>query len=583
MRSSSNTWAGTVGMGHNKAMRHLAGAALLLSMMLFLSALPSTPAKVADVPSVRLSLGGQGSVPWSMEAIKPGDHGTEVTVLQNTGSKDGTVLLWISNIKETDAAGDGAFLGQYMRFSIDAEGLCTEARFPCTIYELPEYPSSSSKIIIRSLPAGSSVTIHWTWEFLETGAPQNEAQGDGLSFDINYLLYEPPPAGEDYQWIWMEILGLGAVVGMNSTGHVVETVQVTDPSGAFRLTIPKGTRVVTEGGQLPSAIIMTTDAGAGGAVPDGWTKVGPAYVLSGYLEGTGTVNVLFIGQVGLTLGLDPSTVPEGTRMTSMFMLAADGQWAMVSGSSTMTSSSWEAWGIIGRTGTYTILASENASDHAFIEARDLTVRPGTSELWWPVVLATSTGKTVSVGATLTNHGDVVGNITISLFVDGEVMGSATVTLLPGESREVVLTADGLRDGDHQVRMAGLTSSFRTESTINWPAIVLVAAASWSLLMLMAAKLGRSRPEVPEAMMADRKDRVLVELGSRDLSFEELSQRTRLEDDDLLQALEVLWKEGRLGAERRDHIIYFMRPDGPTADTAGDDLNTSRTSGPGRGA
>jgi hypothetical protein len=43
------------------------------------------------------------------------------------------------------------------------------------------------------LNAGETVSLTWRWEFLETGESQSDAQGDSLSFTINYLLQELPP------------------------------------------------------------------------------------------------------------------------------------------------------------------------------------------------------------------------------------------------------------------------------------------------------------------------------------------------------------------------------------------------------
>ena len=43
---------------------------------------------------------------------------------------------------------------------------------------------------ITPLNVGDNVTLVWEWQFNETGRPQNDAQGDNLSFTINYMLEE---------------------------------------------------------------------------------------------------------------------------------------------------------------------------------------------------------------------------------------------------------------------------------------------------------------------------------------------------------------------------------------------------------
>ena len=61
-------------------------------------------------------------------------------------------------------------------------------------------------------------------------------------------------------------------------------------------------------------------------------------------------------------------------------------------------------------------------------------------------------KEIVVDATVTNGGDVSGNYTASMLVDGEVVSSRTVTLAPGESRAITVEHAISRDGDYRVAL-----------------------------------------------------------------------------------------------------------------------------------
>ncbi len=43
-------------------------------------------------------------------------------------------------------------------------------------------------IIIDPLNAGDTARLNWTWEFKETGMPQNDAQNNTLRFNLSYTL-----------------------------------------------------------------------------------------------------------------------------------------------------------------------------------------------------------------------------------------------------------------------------------------------------------------------------------------------------------------------------------------------------------
>jgi parallel beta-helix repeat protein len=136
---------------------------------------------------VDLGVTGQpGDTPWWAAEIVPGRNGDGVVTITNTGSDDCSVLVWVGNI-----TGERA-LGQYMLYSVSGPRLVTSMTFPATIYDFPQAPDPSRSIVVSPVSPGETVSLDWTWEFRETGVPQNEAQGKQIGFNVYYTLISPP-------------------------------------------------------------------------------------------------------------------------------------------------------------------------------------------------------------------------------------------------------------------------------------------------------------------------------------------------------------------------------------------------------
>ena len=143
---------------------------------------------IAGASLLGIEIAGQpGSVPWNVADIKPGFHGNGTVTITNPGQHACSVVVWVGNV-----TGDRA-LGQYLRYRVASPRLATSMTFPATIYEFPQGPDSPQRITVSPVSAGETVTVDWTWEFQETGRPQNEAQAKRLGFVVYYTLLCPPP------------------------------------------------------------------------------------------------------------------------------------------------------------------------------------------------------------------------------------------------------------------------------------------------------------------------------------------------------------------------------------------------------
>jgi hypothetical protein len=173
----------------------IAKVALALTMLVAIAGFPSAPIQPRE--SIRLVLGGGGKNSWDIGNIKPGDSGNKTVELYNDSDSDGDIIIWISDTisgegmnpeSETgDTAGPGE-LGDYLLFNGSCSHLDTNLSLPVTIYALPQSASGPHYMKIVPFHARETIVLTWEWEFPKSSQPQNNAQGDSLSFTINYLL-----------------------------------------------------------------------------------------------------------------------------------------------------------------------------------------------------------------------------------------------------------------------------------------------------------------------------------------------------------------------------------------------------------
>ncbi|MBP2146060.1 hypothetical protein J2129_001514 [Methanofollis sp. W23] len=161
-----------------------------LLFMVLLAIVLTTPVSAA---AIDLVIDEETAVSWNETGLAPGDEGEGVVMLRNAGNRPGTLSLWVSALTETDAGGDGAALGRYLLFNLSGEGLESRVTFPAPLAAFPHGPDDPNSIQVSGLGPGESVALTWHWEFLEAHTPQNDAQGDTLTFEVTYHLVEVPP------------------------------------------------------------------------------------------------------------------------------------------------------------------------------------------------------------------------------------------------------------------------------------------------------------------------------------------------------------------------------------------------------
>lgn len=510
-------------------------------LLLLMSSVPLPCAQAAD-GTVDLVMGGQGSMAWAISSALPGDSGTMTMELRNAGSVSASLMIWISNIVETDLRGDGAALSDYLRFQIAAPGLRTTMAFPSSIEGFPNHPTDNDQLLISPLMGGETVSVEWHWEFEETGEPQNDAQGDGLSFNINYMLVDIPPAGRSYNFVIIDVLGQETVVGTDEQGASLESVMASDISGRTTINLPLGTTLSTAEGEVPSRITLRESNaslvtnGPSGAI------VASALELTGHLgNGTSTEVSMYPSPV-IAVALDSASLPKGSAPLGLYQLEGS-SWVRLPALSS-TTVTWEVRSSIDRTGSLAVFAAPGNTTVARLSVQQMDVKMEVNELWWPIVLFSTRGGSVTVSMTILNEGGAAGSYELDLILDGNQVASERVALEPGESRNVTFRVSNLGDGDHEVSVAGEMRTFQTGTTVEWPMfIVLVVAIVIAVLFVTRKK--RPKKEVPEIVMADYMKRVVRELRDMNLSFNELSSLTNIDDVHLHQVLDTLVEEGEV--------------------------------------
>jgi len=472
------------------------GVRLALALIIGLTLLGSLPAPAqAQTPVVDLVLGGEGATGWRVGDVKPGYSGTWEVKLHNAGSKNGFVTIWISDIQETDWHGDGAALDDYLLFNLSHARLSTNIALPAKIRELPQSASDAKYIKISRLNAGETVTLNWQWEFPEIGEPQNRAQGDSLSFTINYMLEElpppqpgPEPSPPSYQWLEIDILGEITKVKISSSGWLLDSCIATDPDNKHKLELEKGTKVTCCCGDIPSRIkIRACEVCEETLLPPEGTEIVAAYNFLGCVCNSVPCPIIFQSKAKLTLSYDPDLLPENTSSVIIASYDTVQGWRELEHPTGGISETEEVCASISHTLTFAMLAKlapPTLLPPHFV-ASSLTIVPTVREIWEPVTFVTRTGESVTITANIANDGGQEGTYTVELKLNGETVDTTTVTLGAGQSQQVSFILSGMDYGQYQVEVAGLSGEFTVSRTINWwliiGIIVAIGLIAWGVI------------------------------------------------------------------------------------------------------
>ncbi|MDD1746288.1 MAG: hypothetical protein LUQ16_00835 [Methanomassiliicoccales archaeon] len=430
--------------------------------------LPSVEA--AAVPVIDLELNGGYDTPFAVENLKPGDMGSKSVVLRNIGNVDGEIAIWISNILESDFAGDGAHLDDYLLFDVSCTDISTDVRTPCPIRSLPSAPVGSSYIWVLNVRAGQTIQINWLWEFVENYQSQNEAQGDSLSFDINYLLGDMLPPSQGMSWLKVDVLGRITTALLDNEGRATSQVVAFDEARSVSLTIPEGARCVSEDNGTISSIVISKDEGAL-PVEAGQALIGPVYSIDAFVSSEEQAQVFLDIPATLRINYDPALLPSITETIGLYMHLEGSSWVPLTMAVDSPSYIGQCASIINRSGQVGVIASFDPLESAYFLPSSLTIDPSRQVWWDPIIFASRVGKVIKVTVMLTNIGQVGGVENVTLLVNGNEVEVEQVALGPLETREVTFDLSGMDEGDYEIEVSGLSGHVAVGTDVNWWLII----------------------------------------------------------------------------------------------------------------
>jgi len=484
---------------------------LALSLVMGLAlVIPLSPMVQADEPPVDLELGGEAATSWSIVNIKPGDSGTRAVELHNAGNKEGSVTIWISDIEEVDYGGDGAALDDYLLFNLSCNGLRYNLTLPATIHQLPQSVPDSNYIKLTKLYADETLTIVWEWEFAETGEPQNDAQGDSLSFTINYLLEELPSGddggggggGDGRSSPEPELLQLGVDMWGKVTsgqrtrqGVLMETIEAISPDRALILLLPEGTRVLGNSGN-PLDLIEVNPVTLPEPPPDKLV-IGTGYDLQ--------PPCIFHPPIKLILHYDPQALTDDISDEDLVTAYFDQdhqEWIVMP--TVVDTEADTATASLSHSSIFAILAESPtlAESPGVVEVPpfsagiyNLSVNPSQVTMWGLLPFAVRTGQEVTVTADVVNSGYREGSYSIILKLNGHTRATQEMALGPIQSEQVVFVLSDIQPGHYTVALNGLSGEFTSSWWINWWLVggivailaVISSLAAWRLVTRRKSK------------------------------------------------------------------------------------------------
>jgi len=431
---------------------------LLLALLIGLTSVAFLPSP-ADAAEIDLELGGAGATSWNITCIAPGDNGTETVYLQNIGTRNGFVTIWISNITEVDkdygVNDPNATLDTHLLFNITCGRLSTTITLPRTIYHLPQDASDKS-LKITPLNAGDNVTLVWEWQFPETGEQQNDAQGDSLSFTINYMLEEfhgrgpgggGGGGGTSYQWLLVDVLGNVTKVKVDSSGKLLESANASDAQGQMTLQLDYGTQVLCVDNKVPQKLEVKVAESP--TAPRAAQVLDEVYEVSAYLKGKTSPSPFVISPAGrLVLRYHLGDLPEYTSLVYIACYDAEQGWMQLGLADVAMVG--ELTPEVSQPMVFAIMVQVTAPPASRFRVTDLVIGP----------IKARPNDEITINVTVTNIGDTPGDCTLQLRIDGQDRGTKEISLNPGESTVVSFTITESLKGMHVVEIADLEGNFR---------------------------------------------------------------------------------------------------------------------------
>jgi plastocyanin len=269
------------------------------------------------------------------------------------------------------------------------------------------------------------------------------------------------------------LFGSKGTFTISSIGRVLETIVVTSPDGKLKITIPVNTIARDKLGHPLSSLTVDIDPDPSCPVPEDEHIIGLAYSFK-------PDGATFSPPIEIVFTYDPDELSEGVLEEELILAFCDeasGKWVQVVGdvnedNNTITAhiSHFTTYAIIGK--GITIVVPPAPTPAPTPVPTPLPPKP-TPAVFSPKSMIVSSaevnpGETLTISVSVTNTGGEAGTHDVILKVAGVKESSKSISLNPGESKEVSFTISRDKPGTYQIECEGLSGSFVVKEAVVKP-------------------------------------------------------------------------------------------------------------------
>lgn len=274
--------------------------------------------------------------------------------------------------------------------------------------------------------------------------------------------------------------GTTTIASMSGKGTLCETCIARDTSGKYVLQLDKDTQLTLPGNAVP-LLLTFRQSSTPPPAPENTVIVGSAYEISAYPTSYATVPlpVTISPPAKLTLTYDPEKLPRNATEVFIANYDATKGWLALTPVPGVVAELGKVQGLASHFSPIAVLARLAEPIPAKFEVSSFAVSPH----------QVRDNQEVKINIKVTNTGEISGDYSLQLKVDGILKSSKQVTVPGGTSQVVNFTTTGYTAGKHKVEVADLSGEFeiigtsQSTSTNLWFVVGAVV-----ILLLMAVVL-----------------------------------------------------------------------------------------------
>ena len=265
----------------------------------------------------------------------------------------------------------------------------------------------------------------------------------------------------------VDFLGEISEESMTESGWLCADLDAPCPDDIHLLEIERGTVTLDDEGEVVT-LIEITEAGTP-LPPENTVFVGQVYDFQ-------PSGITFSESIALTLGYDVNDLPENVASVALAYHTTETGWVELEAESDVVAEVGKLTAPVDHFSIFAVLAEvappPPPPTPATFELSNLHIEPSQAVTF----IVRRMGEEVTITADVTNSGELEGNYTVVLTLNGETQATQEIALGAGESEQVVFTVSGNQSGHYLVVLGSLSGEFVSSLWINWWVIVGIVAA-----------------------------------------------------------------------------------------------------------